>query len=673
MLQNFYSLLASHQSNLLFWGLRILSLIIITYVVIMFAWVGDDAQITLRQVWNFVQGHGITFNIPDRVQAFTHPLWFLILSSASFITQELYYTTATLSIAFAISSVLLLLKLELNQERNNITIITPVLLLLFSWSFFDYTTSGLENPLTFFLVGLLLYLLSKEDWRDHLQLSFTLMALLVLTRFDYFVLFLPLALLLLFECGSFKKAFFAVLPGIILLFLWHSFATFYFGFPFPNTYYSKLGTGLPIQLYINNGLEYLNSLKLDTSSTFIIVNAVLLTIINKNRILISLSVGLLFYLLYIIWSGGDFMLGRFFSVLIYLSVGLVILSLKYNSFLNKSTKNFHMLSLLIICIINGSTQQYPFNKGTNVNYKPRVAYNYIGDERGGNYRASGLLSSERTQLLNKENHLEEQPKTYRTVCGLLGGLSHSDPTHYLIDLCTLSDPFLARIPPIKSEFFTTGHLIRMMPTNYGERLLGNIDSLPDERLNEMLDDILLITRGDLFTWNRIVAIWRLNTGYYDQLDLTDYQLTDPWKSRTTNVMKVSLNNWTEEIQPDKLPLRFHPDSKMFNGNLLIQSNTPSVASGIWLYLDHSFRYDIYVNEKLTFVDIGHESESCKGLILRLPKTQNIETIKLVTTGLHNLYYSDSNLIRFMRLLPNEEDIQNSLSQECNFEHHIAAY
>ena len=603
MVNNTNSFVLPLKSNIMFWSLRILTLIIMTYVIIVFAWVGDDAQITLRQVWNFIQGQGITFNIPDRVQAFTHPLWFLLLSSAIFITQELYYTTVILSIIIAITSVLLLFKLEFAQDKSNITIITPVLLLLFSWSFFDYTTSGLENPLTFLLIGLLLYNVTRENWKEYLQFSYILMALLVLTRFEYFILFLPLALLLLFECKSVKRAIVVILPGLVLLFLWHSFATFYFGFPFPNTYYAKLETDIPSQLYINNGLEYLNSLKLDTSSTFIIFSGVLLTFISKNRILYSLSAGLVLYLLYIIWSGGDFMLGRFFSVLIYLSIGLIILSLKYNTLLNTSTKNFHMLSLLIICIINGSTQQYPFNKGTNVNYKPRISYNYIGDERGGNYRTSGLLSNQRTKWAYNDYTPGYLPKSYRTACGLLGGLSMTDTTNYLIDLCTLTDPILARFPPIQTNYFTTGHLIRMMPTNYGERLIGSIDSLPDQRLNNMFDDFLIVTRGDLFSWERLKIIWRLNTGFYDYLDLNDYKITNPWKLRTTTELKVSLNNWSEKIPSDRLPLRFHPDTKKFNGNLLIESKKPSKARGIWVYLDHSFQYDIYVNDQLTFTDI----------------------------------------------------------------------
>ena len=670
---NSTTIISSLKTDIPFWVLRILVLLIISYVIIVFAWIGDDAQITLRQVWNFVNGHGITFNISDRVQAFTHPLWFLILSSVTFITHELYYTTVILSIVIAITSVLLLLKLEFTQERTDITIITPVILLLFSWSFFDFTTSGLENPLAFLLVGLLLTNVSRKNWKNKLQLSYILMALLVLTRFDYFILFLPLALILLFECKSVKQALLAILPGFILLLMWHSFATFYFGFTFPNTYYSKLGTDIPTQHYINNGLEYLNSLKRDSSSTFIIVSAVLLTLITKNRILISLSAGLLLYLLYIIWSGGDFMLGRFFAIIIYLSVGLIILALKYKTILNMSTKNFHMLSLVLICIINGSTQQYPFNKGTNVNYKPRVSYNYIGDERGGNYRSGGLWSSERTKFLNNESFIAIKPKSYQTVCGLLGGISHSDTSRYLIDLCTLTDPFLARFPPINSGFFTTGHLIRMMPTNYGERLIGNIDSLPDERLNAMLDDFLLVTRGNLFSWKRIKTIWRLNTGYYDYLDLSDYRPADPWKPRTTSITKVSLENWSKAIPPNNLPRRFKTDIKRFNGNLLIESKEPQEAKGIWLYLDYSFNYDIFVNEQLAFTNISHEFFSCTGVILRLPQTELVKSVKLVTTSLKNIDNSDSNLIRFIRLLPQEADINEAETRDCHYERFVSAY
>ncbi len=40
----------------------------------------DDAYITLRTVDNFINGYGLTWNISERVQAYTHPLWMFLLS-----------------------------------------------------------------------------------------------------------------------------------------------------------------------------------------------------------------------------------------------------------------------------------------------------------------------------------------------------------------------------------------------------------------------------------------------------------------------------------------------------------------------------------------------------------------------------------------------------------------
>ena len=42
-------------------------------------WVCDDAYITFRHVLNCLGGYGPVFNPGERVQAYTHPLWFLLL------------------------------------------------------------------------------------------------------------------------------------------------------------------------------------------------------------------------------------------------------------------------------------------------------------------------------------------------------------------------------------------------------------------------------------------------------------------------------------------------------------------------------------------------------------------------------------------------------------------
>ena len=67
-------------------------LLIFTYTYLANAWVGDDAYITFRTVWNFVHGFGLTFNPDERVQAYTHPLWMLVISAAHFVTREFFFT-----------------------------------------------------------------------------------------------------------------------------------------------------------------------------------------------------------------------------------------------------------------------------------------------------------------------------------------------------------------------------------------------------------------------------------------------------------------------------------------------------------------------------------------------------------------------------------------------------
>ena len=52
-----------------------LLLLVFLAVLVRTAWISDDALISLRTVLNVTHGYGLTFNIGERVQTFTHPLW----------------------------------------------------------------------------------------------------------------------------------------------------------------------------------------------------------------------------------------------------------------------------------------------------------------------------------------------------------------------------------------------------------------------------------------------------------------------------------------------------------------------------------------------------------------------------------------------------------------------
>ena len=505
-----------------------LSIIIILFTVLQNAWIGDDAQIMFRQVWNLLSGDGITFNFGQRVQAFSNPSWFWLVSIFGFITKELYLTVIFLSIALSISATVLLILAQYNRDKQNLVLISPIILLPFSWAFIDYSTSGLENPLSYFLVSLLLYFLVGIDSRKYLQILFIILALLFLNRLDYSVLFLPLALYLMWYSTNIRQLLRNIWPGAVIIFIWFIFATFYFGSPLPNTFYAKLTAGYPTEEVFMRGWNYFLSMKSDLVSVLIIFLGICLSIISRNMSLICLTIGQILYMLYIFQAGGDFMLGRFFAILVFLSVGQIILSLNHLIKWNINTKNFFILITLTLIVIVGYFQRYPFLLAVD-NYKSRGLFYgtefpnfHIVDEKNYYYFGLGLFSPTRTTWPIIQPQSEKLPTKYYATCGALGSKSISDPSFFFIDQCGLTDPLISRIPAVQSEVWRIGHHLRKIPTEYGEFIIGNVNEIPDKQINPLLQDITLLTSGRLTNLNRLFAIWRVNTGYYSEIDFTNY-------------------------------------------------------------------------------------------------------------------------------------------------------
>lgn len=123
-------------------------LVLSTWMFAVQAWVVDDAYITLRSVDNFVNGLGLGWNPEERVQAFTHPLWMFCLSALYVFTRESFLTTLALSYAMLLA----LAGVAWWHLRGEPW--RPLLflgMLISSKAFFDFTSSGLENPLTVLL------------------------------------------------------------------------------------------------------------------------------------------------------------------------------------------------------------------------------------------------------------------------------------------------------------------------------------------------------------------------------------------------------------------------------------------------------------------------------------------------------------------------------------------
>ena len=652
--------LRNHQLCLV---LRVFGVLLVCYIALISSWISDDAQITFRQILNFLNGDGIVFNFGERVQAFTHPLWFFLLSGAIAFTNEMFLTTSILSILISVTAIIFLLRMELNLGKTEFTYLSPIYLLIFSFAFCDYITSGLENPLSYLLTSLLLFMLFQENLRKNLQFIFFILALLVLNRFDYVVLFSPLALVLLFSYTSKSKFIKVLLPGSVLIITWVIFATIYFGSPLPNTYYAKLNAGYPRSEILERGIDYLVSLKFDVASIMIISISFISLLLYRNRILLSLAIGKVLYLCYIIYIGGDFMIGRFIAILVLLSIGEIIVVLN-KSLIAVSMKNCILITLLVVFAIIGIVYNNPI---TSFNYyreakfnenSMRVVYKGANDQRGVYYKFTGLFAKYRDRWPNPEKFTSIPPQKYRIICGWIGAIALTDNSKYHIDPCGLTDPFLARLPAIDYENWRIGHHHRKIPTEYGQYKIGNISELPDTELKELLSDVELVSQGEIFSFGRFGAIWRLLTNTYSNLNFEKYIDPRIWVPLTNSSDILRIENWDEEIPHDNRPyyLKYNQQYS-FNNNLKVESQVPQWSSIVWVYLNLSYTYDIYVNNKKIYTLDKNRQYCINGVRINLSHEQLIESIDIRTTDAVEIKHLAFNFLKFLRIRESDDNLE----------------
>ena len=301
-------------------------LVLFSYIFLANAWMGDDAYITFRVIWNFIHGYGLRFNPDERVQAFTHPLWMFVMSAAHVVTREFFFTGTFVSWAFDIATLVVLMRWTRTVPRCAVL----VLWLLTSKAFVDYTASGLENPLSYLLAALFYTEYLTRPWgltpdSRELRRLFLLGSLAFLNRPDAVLLFvIPLAELLLKSLR--RRPWPTLAPvaiGVAPAIAWLVFATFYYGFPLPNTYYAKVANGIPKFLMYQQGVAYvLNSVSHDPITLGTVALSLMIALRSRGAARrAAMSAAL--YCVYTVSVGGDFMSGRFF-VLPFLIATLVV-------------------------------------------------------------------------------------------------------------------------------------------------------------------------------------------------------------------------------------------------------------------------------------------------------------------------------------------------------------
>ena len=111
----------------------------------------------------------------------------------------------------------------------------------------------------------------------------------------------------------------------------------------------------------------------------------------------------------------------------------------------------------------------------------------------------------------------ERKKTW-TIVSCIGFFGYyAGPDAYCVDAFGLADSLLARLPPTRDLFWRIGHFARAIPAHYIETVRSGKNTLQPAGLAEYYDHLALIIRGDLWSWERLAAIWDMNLGRYNNL------------------------------------------------------------------------------------------------------------------------------------------------------------
>ena len=272
-------------------------------------WLSDDAYITLRTVDNVVNGYGPRWNVVERVQSFTHPLWMFLIVPFYFVTREPLYTVIALQSAITLVTIWLLSQ---RIAPGPIAAVAGIGAFASSRSLVDFSTSGLENALVHLL--LVLFVITWRRGRDAMafvQLGLLTSALL-LCRLDLGVLLAPMLIAVLLPLQRSRVIAFA--RGLVPFLAWEVFSLFYYGMLIPNTALAKLPLGVPRSELIAQGLRYWPGTFHHDPVTIVLLAATALLLVSvagsRGRFV---AAGMLLHVTLMTSMGGDFMFGRFLT------------------------------------------------------------------------------------------------------------------------------------------------------------------------------------------------------------------------------------------------------------------------------------------------------------------------------------------------------------------------
>ena len=223
--------------------------------------VAEDAYISFRFAQNFVNGHGLVWNIGEEpVEGYTNFLWVMV--SAAILKLGLNIEVFSVVLGCVASALTILVCYDWARQFMKLPAtwaLVPVVLMAASGPMAAWAGSGMETALFGFLITLGAYFFAGY-WYDRPKWWLWMCALCfvaaTMTRPEGILVFCALGLAgLLMTIGTNRWKHFVV-PTLIFVVLFGAYFMWrysYFGWLLPNTFYAKTGGG---SAQIARGISY---------------------------------------------------------------------------------------------------------------------------------------------------------------------------------------------------------------------------------------------------------------------------------------------------------------------------------------------------------------------------------------------------------------------------------
>ncbi|PWB76471.1 hypothetical protein C3F09_00440 [candidate division GN15 bacterium] len=379
----------------------------------------DDAYISYRYVANFLNGHGLVYNIGERVEGFTNFGWvvYLILWGGLGIGYIAVSKITGFLCGAAVIVVTHLIAREVFGGRENWWRYLPAYLVGANLSLAYWSPAGLETAA--FVLSVSLAIL----W--FLQRSRLLIAALVMA-----VWFRPegaviCALLILIEAIVERRiprfTLYCVGTAFVLSLPYVGFKLLYYGSILPNPFYAK--TGVSWQ-YITSGAEYAGEFFRHYGFLGIGLFILLLYYRKLNAGARSLWWFMVGYTIYIVMIGGDVLkVHRFFLPIVGVSATLAVLAIVQLS-ARTAPKFRHFAIALVGVALVGLTLYLPFKTVTSYNYNERAFTTRLS------FLARQMVASD--------------PSPFSAAIPTIGIFGYELLGHDVVDMLGLTDSTVAR-------------------------------------------------------------------------------------------------------------------------------------------------------------------------------------------------------------------------------------